>query len=642
MRVLRLTVGLLLLFDGLAHARVGGGQHYSSPSHSSPSRSSGHAGSTSHASSWPSHTTGSGYASGPIVPYSRSSVSAFQLADPLLVFVFIVLAIVMVVLLRRIFGASANTQRAFEERDAIDRLEVTAADREAWIAALQRGDPTFAIGPFLERVRSLFLATQQAWSDGELASVRRFLSDATWLRFRVQLGLLRAQGVRNVTADMEVVGLELIGLEQNDWFDTLHVAVRARARDADVPVSWPEAKAHAAASHAEAQSFTEVWSLVRKPGVASRGDGALAARACPNCGAPFDGGAASTCTYCKAVVNSGAYDWVLAEITQAIEVQRADAPVPGLEALRRRDPGLSLEVLEDRASLIFWRWVEAQSLGEVERLSRLAQSGPVERLRADVTRLAERRERRVFLECTVGEVRVREFEETAEGTLAHVEVRWSARTGVGPIAHAPPSLPVLPQRWVFTLVRGGDATSRPEQGMSTDRCAQCGGPLGDELATKCPWCETLLAGDLRNWMLAEACPVEAWSGRASAIAAPDGSHGPVLQDLEERERLLYTMAAMAMADGEVDARERRLLMQCAQRWGLPPSHVDAALASGPGSLETLLPSIHAGEPLLRALAQLAGVDGRVDATERRMLESVAGRLGLAQRLPSVLASVGAS
>ena len=135
MRVLRLTVGLLLLFDGLAHARVGGGQHYSSPSHSSPSRSSGHAGSTSHASSWPSHTTGSGYASAPIVPYSRSSVSAFQLADPLLIFVFIILAIVMVVLLRRIFGASANTQRAFEERDAIGRLEVTAADREAWIAA---------------------------------------------------------------------------------------------------------------------------------------------------------------------------------------------------------------------------------------------------------------------------------------------------------------------------------------------------------------------------------------------------------------------------------------------------------------------------------------------------------------------------
>ena len=79
----------------------------------------------------------------------------------------------------------------------------------------------------------------------------------------MQLNLLRAQGIRNVTADMDVTGMELVGFEQNEWFDTLHVAIRARARDADVPVDWSEAKAHAAAGHAEAQPFLEVWSLVR-------------------------------------------------------------------------------------------------------------------------------------------------------------------------------------------------------------------------------------------------------------------------------------------------------------------------------------------------------------------------------------------
>ncbi len=437
-----------------------------------------------------------------------------------------------------------------------------------WVAALQRRDPAFAVGPFLDRVRSLFLATQEAWSSGELVPVRRFLSDATWLRFRVQLGLLRAQGVRNVTADMDVVDMALVGFEQNAWFDTLHVAIRARARDADVPVDWSEPKAHAAAAHADAQPFIEIWSLVRKPGVQSSRDNALAARACPSCGAPFDGGAASTCSYCKAVVNSGAYDWVLAEITQAIEVTRADAPVPGLDILRQRDPGLSLEVLEDRASLVFWRWIEAQSTGQPDRLARVAQPGVVNRLRADVQRLAEQRARRVFLECAVGEVRVRAFEDSADlRTLAHVEIRWSARTGVGPLGHAPPTLPVLPQRWVFTLVRASDATSRADQGMSTDRCPQCGGPLGDGLAPKCEWCETLLAGDLRDWTLAQACPVEDWEGRAAAVDTAAETGAPVVQDLEERERLLYTMAAMAMADGEVDARERRLLVQCAQRWG---------------------------------------------------------------------------
>lgn len=635
-----LLLSLLLLLGGLAEARVGGGQHYSSPSRAGSAHSATHSASNAHPG-WPSHPSGNW--NGPSSASPSWSGPGAVTFDPQLVLCLIVLAIVVVVLLRRVFGAAAGTQRALAEQDAVARLAITATDREAWVAALQRGDPGFAVTPFLERVRALFLATQKAWSQGELLPVRRFLSDATWLRFRVQLGLLRAQGVRNVTAAVDVTALELVGFEQNQWFDTLHVAVQARARDVDVPTEWPESKALEAAARADVQPFIEVWSFVRKPGVQSRGDNVLAARSCPSCGAPFDGGAASSCPYCKAIVNSGAYDWVLAEITQAVEVRRAEETVPGLEELRARDPVLSLEVLEDRASLMFWRWVEAQSTGQPERLARLAQPEPIERLRADAQRLSDQRSRRVFLECAVGEVRVRSFEEVPEGrTLAHVEIRWSAKTGVGPVGQDPPNLPVLPQRWVFTLLRSSSATSSAGQGMSTDRCPHCGGPLGDGLEPNCQWCETLLVGDLSDWTLAEACPVEAWEGRSMAALDVRSSGAPVFPDLEERERLLLTMAAMALADGVVDDRERRLLLQCAERWGLPKSHVDAALSGSSRSLATLLPSKQAGEPFLRALAQLARVDGRVDAAERRMLETVATRLGLAQRLPIVLASVGAS
>ncbi len=629
MRCSRLTVSLLLVFGSLAEARVGGGHHYSSPSRSGPA----------HAPSWSSNRSAPSGLS-----FGRSGISPVYFAlDPTLLLLLILLAVVVRVLLRRAFGLTAVTQRALAEQDAIARLDVTSGMRQGWVATLQRRDPGFAEGSFLERVRSLFLSTQEAWSHRDLVPVRRFLSDATWQRFRVQLGLLRAQGVRNFTSDVEVTGLELVGFEQNDWFDTLHVAVHARARDVDVPADWPDAQVRAAASHAQVQPFIEVWSLVRKPGVQSRGESALAARQCPSCGAPFEGGATSSCSYCHAVVNSGAYDWVLAEITQAVEARRADEAVPGLDALRERDPALSLEVLEDRVSLVFWRWVEAQSTGQPERLARLAEAAAVERLRADVDRLAQHQSRRVFLECAVGEVRVRGFENATDGrTLAHVEVRWSARTGVGPLGKAPPKLPVIPQRWVFTVARAGEATTRAENGMSTDRCPQCGGPLGDELNPKCQWCDALLAGDLRDWTLAEACPVEAWAGRPGPVSSSSSAALPGFPDVEERERLLYVMAAMAMADGVVDQRERRLLVQCAERWGVPVDHVDVALGAGLASLDTLVPNAHAGEPFLRALAQLARVDGRVDASERRLLEAVASRLGLVEKLPAVLASVGAN
>jgi hypothetical protein len=85
---------------------------------------------------------------------------------------------------------------------------------------------------------------------------------------------------------------------------------------------------------------------------------------CPNCGAEFTGGATNTCEFCGAIVNSGNYDWVLSEITQGSEFVGANAAVDGLARARQTDPELTTELLEERAALIFWRWVDAQVAGK--------------------------------------------------------------------------------------------------------------------------------------------------------------------------------------------------------------------------------------------------------------------------------------
>src|SRR5262249_21340195 len=173
---------------------------------------------------------------------------------------------------------------------------------------------------------------------------------------------------------------------------------------------------------------------------------------CPNCGAPFDGGAAGNCGYCGAIVNSGAYDWVLAEITQGVEAGSAPLEVPGLEPLRAEDPALSLEVVEDRASLLFWGWIDAQSRAEPGRMAKLATPDFLAELSADAAALRSRQRTRVFLQAAVGSVAVRAIEE-GPTTLAHVEIRWSARMGVVPLGASPGTLATLPQRWTFTLSR---------------------------------------------------------------------------------------------------------------------------------------------------------------------------------------------
>ncbi|MGZ6069665.1 MAG: TIM44-like domain-containing protein [Myxococcaceae bacterium] len=629
---------LFLLLALPALARVGGGQHYSGSSSSSSHSSSSHVSSGSHSSgSW---SGGGGGSSGGDLGFIL-----FFLNHPLFTLAVIGVGFVVWRAYARNFGATANTQRAFEQADSRGLAQPSARDVTGWVDAMHTSDPGFDLLAFLDQVKALFLRVQEAWAAGDLAPVRRDLSDATFQRFRVQLELLRSQAVRNVTEEMAVLDLQPVGLERTAAFDTLHVRIRAQARDADVPLGLPAEEARARARGAPLAPFTEVWSFVRRPGTRSRKDGALPPGKCPNCGAPFDGGAAGNCTYCGAIVNSGAYDWVLAEITQGIEAGTEPVEVPGLASLRAEDPALSLEVLEDRASLLFWSWIDAQSRGEPPRMAKLATADLVSELSADMTALRGRQRARVFLQAAVGSVAVQAVEAGGATTLAHVEIRWSAQMGVVPPGTPPGVLATLPQRWIFTLARKVGVKTDAARGMATARCGNCGAPLGDSVQPTCDHCGATLNDGAHDWVLAHAEPFEVWAARSRSQPTLQGPAIPgardTVLDASERQRLLYTMAAMAAADGAVDERERRMLKLCAERWGVPYENVELALSADPALFERLVPQPGpGGETFLRTLVQLALVDGKVDRQERRMLEAAAARLGLTERLPELLARFG--
>jgi Tim44-like domain len=634
---------LLMTLAAPALARVGGGQHYSgSHSSSSGSRSSG-----SHSSGWSGSRSSGSWSNGGSSSSSGDPVVWFFLGHPLFTLALIGVAFVIWRTYRHSFGATASTQRAFEESDAREPGPPSAREVTGWVDVLRASDPEFDLVNFLDQVKALFLRVQAAWAAGDLASVRRDLSDATFQRFRVQLELLRAQGVRNVTADMAVLDLVPAGLERTSAFDTLHVRIRAQARDVDVPVALSPEQALERARRAPIEPFVEVWSFVRRPGTRSRKDGVLPPGKCPNCGAPFDGGAAGNCTYCGAIVNSGAYDWVLAEITQGLEAGSTPVEVPGLEALRAADPALSLEVLEDRASLLFWGWIDAQSRAESGRMAKLATPDLLAEMSADVAALRARQRTRVFLQAAVGSVAVRAIEEGPATTLAHVEIRWSARMGVVPEGASPGTLATLPQRWTLSLARKAGVKTDEARGMATARCGNCGAPLGDSVQPTCEHCGATLNDGAHDWVLARAEPFEVWAARSRAQATPMGlapssqAGRDTVLDAAERQRLLYTMAAMAAADGGVDDRERRMLKLCAERWGVPYENVEMALKADPALFERLVPPPGpGGETFLRSLVQMALVDGKVDRQERRMLEAAAARLGLTQKLPELLARFG--
>lgn len=533
---------------------------------------------------------------------------------------------------------SASTRKALDAAEASRRTAVSARDADTWVQALKAKDPQFELMPFFDRSRRLFIDVQEAWFRRDLEPVRRFLSDATFRRLSTQLSIMRANGVRDAITDLQVIDLQLIGLEQTSFFDSVHVRVKAQLRDDDAPATASDDEARALAKRKAPETFTEVWTFLRRPGVQTDATKALSQGNCPNCGAAFSGGATNTCEYCGAIVNSGNYDWVLAEITQGSEYVGANAAVDGLARARQVDAELTTEVLEDRASLLFWAWIDAQVSNDSTRLVKVATPEFTGRLKADLEALASSGRQKVFVECAVGAVNTIAIASDGTRELAQIEIRWSARTGIGPKGQRPPQLPTVPQRWVFTLSRKAGAKTPSESGVSTSRCPNCHAPLSDNGSPSCEFCSTPLATGERDWVLTE---VTSWEGfvarRGSAPMSPTPSAAARVPDREERERLLYLMAAMAASDGVVDAKERALLKLCSERWGVPWANVELALSSGPSLFDKLISRGSAeAESFLRELVQMALVDGKIDRKERKLLEAAAGHLGLGGRLDEFL------
>lgn len=541
---------------------------------------------------------------------------------------------------KKMNDGDTSTRKAIDRAEADRRTSVSATQVDGWVTALKAKDAQFDLMAFFDRTRRQFLELQEAWFTRNLEPVRKYLSDATFQRLVTQLKLMELLGRRDAVTDMQVLDLQIIGLEQNESFDTVHVRVTAQARDSEAAANVSDDQARALAKSAAVERFIEVWSFVRKPGVQTKPEGDVSQGKCPNCGAPFSGGAANTCEFCGAIVNSGSYDWVLAEITQGSQFQPMATTPEGFVSLRKSDPSLTTEALEDRASLLFWKWVEAQVLSDPGRLAKVASPTFVEELKGGIDQLVAQNRQKFFVECAVGGVNTQQFSELDGKDIAAVEIKWSAKIGIGPKGGKPPALPSQPQRYVMVLERKSGAQTNGDRGMSTNRCPQCNAPLTDNGQPVCEFCGAILNSGERDWVIHDFGGWEWWrsrGGRPVHVVNMPAAAAKV-PDKEERERLVYLMAAMAMADGVVDAKERAMLKMASERWGVPWANIELALNASATSIfnKLIVKGSSEAESFLRELVQMAKADGRIDSKEKKMLEAAAAHLGLAGRLNEFL------
>jgi len=190
-------------------------------------------------------------------------------------------------------------------------LAVAAATLDEGVANLRSADPGFSLDAFQARVRTAFLALQDAWCRQNLDAGRAFLSPGAYFTWSAQLETMAAEGRRNIMENLSVLRIDPVQIVHGRVFDDLTVRVSASAVDFEV-----DKKNRIVFGDRSVRSFIEDWTFQRSVGVATTDKPGTLENTCPGCGAPIALNQIGECRYCRAAVTSGKFDWVVSRIEQ--------------------------------------------------------------------------------------------------------------------------------------------------------------------------------------------------------------------------------------------------------------------------------------------------------------------------------------
>ncbi len=528
-------------------------------------------------------------------------------------------------------------------RDQRTNAGLTAVDENAEaqaVQALQQSDPAFDLQAFYGRVSTAFLKIQDAWCSQNLQTIRPFISDGTHERFGLQFTEQKLDALRDRMKNIAVQQIQMVQLIHDNVFDSATVCITASAVDQTLSTQTGAV----VSGSGDAEVFTEYWTFLRRRGAKTPNGAGLIEGNCPNCGAAIELNAGSQCQACHALLRSGQYDWVLAEITQDSQWQpETSRDTPGVAQLQTRDPNFTLAGLEDRVSVIFWRKVLADRLGKVDPLQNVADAtfvqhyGPLLATQANGVRA-------FWGDCAVGAVQTMGIIGGSPMDRALVEVRWSSRryqTDASGKAQKTPQSNLA--QHLMVLERKAGVKTDPEKGISSAHCPNCGAPIADDTSNACSFCGTVLNDGSNNWVLLDMLPVYGQAAQDlllqlaqtnAMISDPTQTRQQVAAMLNvappAASGLLAWMVKCVVDNGNIDGNEARMLQHMADRRGVTDEQLHRMMDSARrGELQITEPKtpdeIHRW---LGAMVAAAVAEGEITPTEQQLIATVGQKYGL--------------
>ena len=508
------------LHVSLANARPGGGSSFSgsrSSSSSSSRSSSGSSRSSSSSSSRSSSYTGSrssSYSGGHSGGFGVASAGddGTRAAFTVLVIIAIIAAFIYFVFLRS--RRSDWGTMDSEDSGPAEPFEVPGGDLQSSFEQLRQSDPDFSPIVFEDFLYALYAEAHGARNPRRLSELAPFLDPAA----RTALDGIH-QGAVEVS-EFVIGSMRVNPLRFSDDGQMVEV-------DVDYETNYTERSARGAQSWLS----IERWTLRRLASARSRPPEQARVFQCPSCGASLQGMQGSTCSFCRQVVDTGRFDWVVVGLRDAGREARppmltADVEERGTNrptitddqyqqhhaALRQRDPQFDINALGARVGVIFGELQVAWSNRDWKRARPFVsdslfqmQLGYMEAYqRARLRNVTENARIEALVPVKVAgdrhydAITLRLYASSLDYTISDAGQLVAGRRD-------------RPRRYseYWTLIRGVGVRGRPRADLA---CPNCGAPLKINMAGNCEYCRSRIGLGEFDWVLSRIEQDEVYRG----------------------------------------------------------------------------------------------------------------------------------
>jgi predicted lipid-binding transport protein (Tim44 family) len=182
---------------------------------------------------------------------------------------------------------------------------------DAGLAAIKLHDANFDERAFLDRAQTAFFKLQQAWTARNQDLARDVMSDALYERHKMQTDQLIAAHQIDMLENIVIGSARILDVHPGAAYDSIAVAFTASMTDYTIDENTKQV----VSGDRYQQTFTEIWTFIRRADAKSVVGATAMASTCPNCGAPLHttGG---KCDYCGSYARTTSSDWVVDTIEQ--------------------------------------------------------------------------------------------------------------------------------------------------------------------------------------------------------------------------------------------------------------------------------------------------------------------------------------